>query len=182
MLPKKDSAAAQRATEWAQKLTLRLIFLTSQTEVVGIVYKQSKIIEEILQSHIEFGFLRAWTTTFESLSRMYMLKERELATEQARRATCASPTLGEQGGPIWEDKWRTYPSESWHTIAWAENKSLMAVSKLILTQLRGGGDHFSTVTVAEERQANKCSREILLIWADTKWALNETLSWRALFL
>ena len=76
MLTEWDPAATQRAIEWAQKLTFLLIFLTSQTEVAGIESKQSKIIEEILQFRIEFGFLRAWTTTSESPLRINLSKEK----------------------------------------------------------------------------------------------------------
>ena len=38
------------------------------------------------------------------------------------------------------------PFESQQTAAWAEKESQIAVSKLILNQLRGGEVHFSNVT------------------------------------
>jgi hypothetical protein len=47
----------------------------------------------------------------------------------------------------------------------------MTISKLILTQLSGGGIHFSTKTNDKECQAWKCSREILFICGDTLRAL-----------
>jgi hypothetical protein len=52
-------AAAQRATEWAQKFALRLTFLVSQKEVGGMMSKEDIIMGEIRQSEIEEDWLRA---------------------------------------------------------------------------------------------------------------------------
>jgi desulfoferrodoxin (superoxide reductase-like protein) len=110
-------AAAQRATEWAQKFALRLTFLASQKEVEGIVSKEVIIMGEILQSIFDEEWFIAWMTTAESPSRMNLSKLKEQAKEIANCAVKASPSLTEQGELIREDKCRIFPSEFLHTAA-----------------------------------------------------------------
>jgi hypothetical protein len=93
---------AQCAIEWTQKFVLLLIFLVSQEKAIRITSKESKIIEEILQSRAEFGCWRARIITFESRSRINRSKGKVVANEIANRAVKASPTLGEHEGLIWE--------------------------------------------------------------------------------
>jgi hypothetical protein len=66
ILPEWDLAATQRVIKWAQKFALREIFLTSQQEAKGIVSRESRIIDEILQSLTNFGFWRERITTSKS--------------------------------------------------------------------------------------------------------------------
>ncbi len=61
----------------------------------------------------------------------------------AKRAASASPVLGSQGGLIRETALRMQPSKFLQTAAWAENESLIAVSKLILRVPAGGGGTIS---------------------------------------
>jgi hypothetical protein len=74
-------AAAQRATEWAQKFALLLTFLASQKEVEGILFTEFMIMGEIRQSDVEEDWLRAWITTAESPSRINLSNLKEHAIE-----------------------------------------------------------------------------------------------------
>jgi hypothetical protein len=110
-------AAAQRATEWAQKFALRVTFLASQKEVEGIFSKEVIIMGEIRQSEIEEVWLRAWITTAESPSRMNLSNFKEQAREIANCAANVSPSLTVHGELMRDDKCKIFPSEFRHTAA-----------------------------------------------------------------
>jgi hypothetical protein len=108
-------AAAQRATEWAQKFALLLTFLASQKEVEEILFKEFIIMGEILQSKVDEDWLRAWITTAESPSRINLSKLKEQAKEIANYDVKASPSLTEHEELIIEDKCKIFSSELRHT-------------------------------------------------------------------
>jgi hypothetical protein len=91
MQPEKDLAAAQCATEWEQKFTLLLTFLTLQEMDAGIKLMISYIIGEMRQLREFWGCCKDEITTWESPSIIKLLKFREHAREIAKRAAKASP-------------------------------------------------------------------------------------------